>query len=179
MISKPFQNNGKMVPRRCHNGPEGSGTAGATMVYVAIFGAYARKSVFEKTWLLLDVSEKILQAKWPQRPWEQFMFSSKSHFTTIITSKTFIFRVWPYFRISFVIDRILCKWHTHSSHFSLLKKQHTCFLLEKQETWSTYEIWTSLSEQMGSKDAPKNVVLLSGHATASKTPGPGVCLYID
>ena len=49
MISKPFQNNGEMMPRPSHNGPEGSGTAGATMVYVAIFGAYARKLVFEKT----------------------------------------------------------------------------------------------------------------------------------
>ena len=52
------------------------------------------------------------------------------------------------------------------------------FSSRKQETLSTYEIWTSLSEQMGSKDAPKTAVLLSGHATASKTPGPGVWLYI-
>ena len=58
MVSKWYQNDGKIVPRRSHNGPEGSGTAGATTVYVAIFGAYAIKTVCEKTLLLLDVSEK-------------------------------------------------------------------------------------------------------------------------
>ena len=153
MISKPFQHNGEMMPQRSHNGPEGPGTAGPTVVYVAIFVEYARKSVVEKTWLLLDVSEQILQAKWPQRPWKQFMLSSKSHFTTIITSKTFIFRVWPYFHVSFVIDRILCKWHKLRYFVSSKKSNTHVFLLEKQETWSTYEIWTPLSEQMGRKSA--------------------------